>query len=142
MFRTDLHRIELREDEIDRVLNGNGQPVYSALQRGIAKGRDRAKVNLTTKGLVDTGNLRNRIDTEIVRRGRQLEGRIVARTPYAIYVHEGTSGPIMPRTARALRFRSGGSFVFARSVRGTRETGRFTPFLKDARDSLSTSDFL
>jgi len=142
-MRVEFSRLDLNEQQLQAVLNGEGQPVYNALKKGIDKARDRAVVNMTSKGIGDTGTLRSRTESSITRRGRQLEGRVTAATPYARYVHDGTQGPIHPRTARALRFKGkGGRFVFARSVQGTRQTGKFTPFLKDAADSMQQSDFM
>lgn len=128
---------------LQAALTGQGGPVYQAVQRAGARVRDVAKLNLTESNLIRTGELRNSIESETGVRGDAVVSRVGTNVPYSIYVHEGTSGPIVPRTARVLRFRGqSGAFVFTPSVRGTRDTGRFRPFLVDALNNLTLDDFI
>ena len=133
---------QLDSTALQQALTGQGGPVFQAAQRAGARVRDKAKLNLTEANLVGTGLLRNSIESETGVRGNGVVSRVGTNVPYAIYVHEGTSGPIRPTTARVLRFKGrGGAFTFAPSVQGTRDTGRFRPFLVDALRDLTLSDF-
>lgn len=135
--------VTLDDDRIRELVSGSGGPVHDAVLRGTGRGRDMAKLNLTVKGLVDTGQLRNQIESSVRLDGQDLVGRVTSRAAHTMFVHEGTTGPIVPRRARVLRFPvRGGGFVFAASVRGTRETGQWTPFLTDALERLTIADFL
>lgn len=132
---------ELDETSLQKVLQHQGGPVFEAARRAGASVRDRAKILLTAHNLVNTGQLRNSIEYTVQDEGKQIVAKIEARLPYALYVHEGTTGPIVPRTARVLRFRGrGGAFQFAPQVKGTRETGRFFPFLREAIDQFDITD--
>lgn len=133
-----LDQAALRE-----LTSGRTSPVYQAVQRGSRKVVDHAKLDLTAKGIGDTGQLRNQIEYNVTTEGTTLVGRVTSTAAHSIYVHEGTRGPIVPRTARVLRFTvKGAGVVYARKVRGTRETGRYTPFLTNGLDRLKLSDFL
>lgn len=135
--------VTLDEQQIREMLTSSGGPVYQAVQRGVGRGRDLAKINLTAASLVDTGQLRNQIESSVRLDGQDLVGRVTSRAAHTMFVHDGTTGPIVPRRARALRFKVRGSgFVFATSVRGTKETGRYSPFLTDALEKLTIGDFL
>ena len=135
--------VTLDDQQIREMLTGSTGPVYRAVQRGTGRGRDYAKLNLTVAGLIDTGQLRNQIESGITVRGQDLVGRVTSHARHTMYVHDGTDGPILPRRARALRFTvRGQGVVYAASVRGTKETGRYTPFLADALKQLSIGDFL
>lgn len=132
---------ELDETSLRKVLQYEGGPVFEAARRAGAWVRDRAKVEITTHNLVNNGQLRNSIEYVVQDEGQQIVAKIQARVPYAMYVHEGTTGPIVPRTARVLRFKGrGGAYTFAPSVAGTRETGRYYPFLTSALDALELSN--
>jgi len=101
-----------------------------------------ARVDLISNRIGDTGKLAQQIDSTVTREGDRYVSRVTSRAPYSLFVHEGTDGPIRPTRARALRFRgSGGVFVFAKQVQGTRQTGRFTPFLRNGLDRLRLQDF-
>lgn len=135
--------VELDEQRIRELLIGQDSPVYRAVARLAGRGRDYAKLNLTAAQIGDTGLLRQQIESSVIMRGNDLVGRVTSRAAYTMFVHDGTSGPIVPRRARALRFRVRGSgVVFAASVRGTKETGRYTPFLTDALEQLTIGDIL
>lgn len=130
-------RITWNRAEFRRILDE--QTVPQALWRAAGKVRDRAKGNITRSGRVDTGAMRNGMVALRVRGARQgVWYEVGTPLPYAIYQHEGTTGPIRPRRARVLRFKgNSGSYVFPRQVRGVTAE----PFLTDALRSLSLSDF-
>jgi hypothetical protein len=136
--------LKLSEAAVRQITTAPGGPVWNAMLKATAITRDRAKLDLTVNNLVNNGQLRNSIESKVTARGDEVVGRIGTDLSYAGYVHEGTVGPIVPRRARVLRFQPKGAtaFVFASSVQGTRETGRYSPFLKKALDQLDLSDFL
>jgi len=132
------YTIHWNEAEFARILEVETVPM--AVWRGASKVRDRAKANITSAGRVDTGAMR----AQLV--GRRISGRggvwyeVGTPVPYAIYQHEGVTGPIVPRRAKVLRFKPSGSstYVFARSVSGFAGV----PFLTDALASLTAGDFM
>jgi phage gpG-like protein len=79
---------------------------------------------------VDTGRLRASINTRLVQYNGEVAVLVGTNVNYAMFQHEGTGiygphgTPIVPRTARFLKFRPKGSsvFVYARSVRGNPPT--------------------
>jgi RNase P/RNase MRP subunit p29 len=113
--------------------------VAKAVQNAAGKVRDQAKAEITSAGLVDTGTMRNATVAEAVTvEGNKVVGRVVTNTDYAIYQHEGTRTPIVPRRARVLRFTAkGGGVVFRPKVRGVKAT----PFLTRALSRISANDF-
>lgn len=135
--------VSIDAGSIRSAVMGESGPVYAATQRAGGVTRDRAKVDLTVNNLVDKGLLRQSIESETFVRDGQIVSRVGTSVPYAGYVHEGTQGPIVPRRARVLRFKPKGAsaYVFADSVSGTRETGRYSPFLTNALRKLTVSDF-
>lgn len=135
--------VKLNEAEIRQLLAGNGGMTWKAVQRAGSITRDRAKLNLTTKSLVGTGRLRQSIESQTFLRNQTVVSRVGTDVDYARYVHDGTSSPITPRRARVLRFKPkrASGYVFAPQVKGTKETGRFTPFLEDALKELKASDY-
>ena len=68
---------------------------------------------------VDTGRLRNAIVSEVRGQGPEIVGIVgVANVPYAVPVERGSRPHlIVPRRAKALRFRVGGRVVFSRWAR-------------------------
>lgn len=136
--------VQLSEAQIRQITTQPGGPVWDAMLKATGITRDRAKLDLTVNNLVNRGTLRNSIESKVEARGDQIVGTIGSDLNYAGYVHEGTQGPILPQRARVLRFRPTGAsaFVFASSVQGTRETGRYSPYLRKALDQLDLSDFL
>lgn len=148
-------KFDIPAGQAARIAKEPGGVVWqAALRAGAATARN-ARLNLTAANLSGrTGVLRNSIESRTVVRGEQVISQVGTETPYASYVHEGTTGPIYPRTARALRFRhwrggpgpngTGGlaGFYVYDNVRGTRETGRYTPFLRKAIEDLTVDDFL
>jgi hypothetical protein len=131
-------RIIWNEAEFRRITEV--QTVPQAVWRAAGKVRDRAKTNITSAGLVDTGALRNSIVARRMRAGRMgVWYEVGSNLPYSIFQHEGTAAIIRPRRAKVLRFQPAGSstFVFAKQVRGVKGT----PYLTDALRSLTTNDF-
>jgi hypothetical protein len=124
-----------------RQLNSPRGQVGAAVNRGAAFVRDTAKREITAQGRVDTGKLRQSIESTRVRETpTSVVYEVGSRLAYAILQHEGTRGPIVPRRAKVLRFKpkGGSAFVFAHKVRGV------TPskFLTKALTRLKFSDFL
>lgn len=119
-----------------------GGQLWNSLVRTGIRVEAFAKDELTKDNRVDTGRLRNSIESRVFKNGDEIGVRVGTNVGYAKLVHEGTTGPILPTTARVLRFKpkGGSTFVFADSVRGTRETGNFTPFLKNALARVGLSD--
>lgn len=133
-------RVSIRWNDAEFKRITEQQTVPQAVWRAAGKVRDRAKVNITTAGRVDTGAMRNSIVGRRVRGGKKgVWYEVGSDLPYAIYQHEGTRGPIVPRRAMLLRFKpkGGSAYVFAKQVRGV--TG--SPFLTDALKSLTVNDF-
>jgi len=132
--------IEIDQAAVDALLTGGGSPVIAAVERGAGRGRDMAKMNLTAAGRIDTGTLRNSVESVVTTDGSTITGRIGTDVEYATFIHEGTQGPIVPTRARVLRFKPKGSaeVLFRPEVAGITAT----PFLRDALDSLSLADFL
>lgn len=114
--------------------------VVPGVQKAAGKVRDDAKAIITAAGRVDKGTMRNATQAETARvTGNKVVGRVVNDADHAIYQHEGTRGPILPRRARVLRFtpKGGGGFVYARQVRGVEGI----KFLTKALEQLRASDF-
>lgn len=127
-----------------RLLQDEGGPVGRAVHRAGKKAVRLARQDLRDNDLVDSGELIDSIDYEINIGQRSVSATIFSNLPYAKYVHQGTRGPIFPTTAKLLRFKPKGAtaFVFAPSVRGTRETGNWSPFLRNALKQMRVEDFL
>lgn len=113
------------------------------LKRAAGITRDRIKRNITNKGRVDTGRMRQSVDYKIKSwapiAGGYAEVGIYVK--YAYWQEVGTAGKgtgrIYPRHAKVLKFKSGGHVVFAKSVRGVKPMNA----LRDALKELSPSDF-
>ncbi len=146
--------VRLQNLTLDQArITAPGSVVYRSVQRAAARTRDRAKVNLTRTGRIDTGRLRNSIAYEMMvfqgrTAGGQFASNMVSATigtdvEYARYIHDGTAnngtGFIYPRRAKVLRFKPRGApgFVYARRVRGIKAT----PFLAEALEQVKVSDF-
>lgn len=129
-------RINWDDAQINQMLTGDGGMVDRAVARAAGRTRDRSKANVTRYGRVDTGQMRNTI------RSQRLSGRpgvwyeVGTDVAWAMYQHDGTQAH-GPRRAKAMRFKSGATIVFAKRVAGVKPA----PFLKDALDKLSASDF-
>ena len=113
------------------------------LRRAAGITRDRTKRNITTKGRVDTGRMRQSVDYKIKSWAPIVGGRaeVGIYTRYASWQELGTAGKgtgrIYPRHAKALKFKSGGHVVWAKSVRGVKPMNA----LRDAIKTLSPADF-
>ena len=148
-------KLSIPPGEVARMAKEPGGIVWQAALRAGSATAANARLNLTAANLSGrTGVLRNSIESRTFVRGDQVVSQVGTETPYASYVHDGTVGPIRPRYARALRFRSwrggpapngtgglAGYYVYD-NVRGTRETGRYTPFLRNAVNQLRIEDFI
>jgi hypothetical protein len=135
--------IKLDQSAIRATTTGASGPVWNAVTKASAEVRDRAKVDLLSNGLTDTGRLVNSIERIVSVRGQQVVGRVGTDVEYAPLVHEGTRSPIIPRRKQALAFvpRRGARVIVVSQVRGTKETGRFSPFLTNALAQLNLRDF-
>jgi hypothetical protein len=134
--------IQIDSGQVQQILTGRDGPVFQAVQRAGRQTATYAVLELTGAGIGNTGKLNQSIESRTEVRGDQVVSRVGSELPYARFVHEGTSSPIVPTTRRVLRFRgSGGAFVFAPQVRGTKETGNYVPFLTNALERLNLQDF-
>ena len=121
-----------------RTLTGQAGPVVNGLRAAGQRTTNLAKAELTKAGRVDTGRLRNSLRWELrVGSGGNLRVLVGSDLDYALYVHEGTEGPIRPKRAKVLRFKGkGGVFIFRKEVSGIPPT----PFLTNALKRLDTRD--
>lgn len=121
MARTNV-RITLDRKAIARI-QGPGGDVDNAVRRVAAQARDRAKLNLTTDGSVDTGRLRNSVQYQrFPSSSRPINYQVGTNVEYGIFLERGTRDH-GPRTAKVLRFRGkSGAFVFAKRVKGIKAT--------------------
>lgn len=134
--------MKLDPAQINQILTSPEGPVFKAVQKAGRQTATYAKFELLKKEIGDTGKLQQSIESVTEVRGDNVVSKVGSDLPYAVFVHEGTQGPIVPTTRRVLRFRGrGGAFVFAPQVRGTRETGRYVPFLTNALKRLGLTDF-
>lgn len=122
MARTRV-RFDLDRAAIERIKKQPGGDVDMAVRRLAAQARDRAKLNLTTDGSVDTGRLRNSVQYQrFPTAGRPINYQVGTNLDYGIYLERGTRDH-GPRTAKVLRFRGrNGAFVFAKRVKGIKAT--------------------
>jgi len=93
------------------------------VRRVAAQARDRAKLNLTADGSVDTGRLRNSVQYQRFPSSRRpINYQVGTNVDYGIFLERGTRDH-GPRTAKVLRFRGrNGAFVFAKRVKGIKAT--------------------
>jgi len=97
------------------------QPAWriEAMDRAVALVARAAKLNLTGRFLkVRTGRLRSSLTFASSLRGNTVLGTVGTNVFYGA-IHEFGTGPfdIFPRTAKALRWKSGGKWFFAKHVR-------------------------
>lgn len=134
------YRLHWNEAEFRAISSENGY-VGVGVRRAAGRVRDRAKQNITAAGRVDTGKMRNSVRVE--RASASRPGRVVYQVGsdllYAIFQEEGTTGPIVPKRARVLRFSPKGSssFIFRPSVSGVEGIH----YLTKALATLRLSDF-
>jgi hypothetical protein len=121
MARTRV-RITLDKKAIAR-LDREGGDIDTFTRKVAGQARDRAKLNLTADGSVDTGRLRNSVQYQrFPSARRRVNYQVGTNLDYGIYLESGTRDH-GPRTAKVLRFRGrNGAFVFAKRVRGIRAT--------------------
>jgi len=121
MARTRV-RITLDRKAVAR-LKGPGGAVDNEVRRVAAQARDRAKLNLTADGSVDTGRLRNSVQYQRFPSSRRpINYQVGTNVDYGIFLERGTRDH-GPRTAKVLRFRGrNGAFVFAKRVKGIKAT--------------------
>lgn len=115
-------RITLDKKAIAR-LSAPGGDIDTFTRRVAGQARDRAKMNLTTDGSVDTGRLRNSVQYQRFPTARRsVNYQVGTNLDYGIYLERGTRDH-GPRTAKVLRFRGkSGAFVFAKRVKGIKAT--------------------
>lgn len=89
---------------------------------------------------VDSGRLRSSIQLRPAHRtGNRIEGSVGTNLKYAPFQEAGTGiygprrQPIRPKAAKALRFKVGGKWVFAREVRGSKPRWYFRGSLEQNR---------
>lgn len=121
MSRTRV-RIRLDKAAIAR-LSAPGGDVDTFTRKVAAQARDRAKLNLTADGSVDTGRTRNSVQYQRFPSARRpVNYQVGTNLETGIWLERGTRDH-GPRTAKVLRFRGkSGAFVFAKRVRGIRAT--------------------
>lgn len=93
----------------------------------------------TINAPVDTGFLRGQHSMSVAMLATKARGVVVNRAKYAEAVHEGTAAhTIVPRRGRVLRFKVGGRWMYARSVRhpGTRPRR----WLRDAAEQTASRE--
>lgn len=136
-------RIDISNEAAQALLLRQDSRVWKAMVRVGITVRNYAILELRNAQIGNTGKLAQSIEAKTEVRGNEIVSRIGTTMPYAIYVHEGTRGPIVPSTRKVLRFKgSGGAYVFRPQVRGTKETGKFVPFLRNAAERVRLEDFL
>lgn len=111
----------------------------SGTRRVAGKVRDRSKEIITSEGRVDTGAMRQSIESvEVSRSGGKVTFEVGSRLEYAIYQHEGVEGPIYPRRAKVLRFKPSGSSSYVFSAYSSGFAG--IKFLTRALNDVSADD--
>jgi hypothetical protein len=124
-------RIDLNYRQINRILRSpNGLVARNMLRRG-RKVQRHAQRNVNSR----TGALARSIKVRLAMEAGAPGVDVYTDLYYSLWVHDGTGiygprgRPIRPRRARYMVFRgSGGTMVYARSVRGQRAN----PYLRDA----------
>ncbi len=127
-------RIDLNYRQINRILRSpTGLVARNMLRRG-RKVQRHARRNVNSR----TGALARSIEVRMAMQVGVPIVEVYTDLHYALWVHDGTGiygprgRPIRPRRARYMVFRgSGGTLVYARSVRGQRAN----PYLRNALHS-------
>lgn len=129
----------IRQDKLAQINTTSGVIGSKVMNAGETTVR-RAQDNIRRAGRIDTGRMLNSVSlwTPVYTSTQGIRIRIVANAPYSSFQHDGVR-PFGPKKAKVLRFKPKGSrsFIFRPWVRGF--TG--VPFLKDAAQALSPSDF-
>lgn len=106
-------RIEVDHAEVQRFLCEKvGDHIADIMER--TKSMSQSMVNRRS-GLLSASHY-----TGTTCGGGGIYGVTGAAAPYAMWVHQGTSGPITPKSAKLLRLRAGNGYpvLYRRSVRG------------------------
>lgn len=100
-------------------LTAPGGQVDQAVARVAGRVRDRAKLIITQEHRVDTGALRQSIQSERVSNAgaHTVVHRVGSNLRYAAFQHEGVKGPVYPRNARVLRFKPKKGSALARTIK-------------------------
>lgn len=133
--------------QLNYILSSPSGPIAKDLLKRGKRVETRAKLNLsgvtgTGPRRVDTGRLRASIGVQLIVGFKSMAVRVGTDVYYARWVHDGTGiygpkhMPIVPKTAKVLRFRSrvisgkrkSHGWVYAKSVKGMRGN----PFLAEA----------
>lgn len=130
------------DDGAFRELNGSTGPVGRAVARAAGTVRDQAVLVIRNKGRTDSGALMQSIYTDQVSKLslNEVVYEVGSKLEYALWQHEGVSGPIYPRRAKMLRFKPKNSsmFIFRPYVSGFSGIHYLTgPLAK-----INVSDFL
>jgi hypothetical protein len=137
---TAWHRVN--HAALQQIIRGPNGAVAKDMLKRLVRVESAAKKNLDRPPRrINTGHLRASLTRELTLGPHGWIGRVGTNVSYARWVHDGTGiyGPhhalIVPRTAKALRWRGGGGvgklkgdYVYARWSRGMPPN----PFLKDA----------
>ncbi|MGW5147528.1 HK97 gp10 family phage protein [Rhodococcus koreensis] len=117
----------LNRADVEQAVTG---PDSLPRQRMAALGR-RIVANAQQRAPVNTGNLRRGIGMDLAASGLTLTMGIFSKAKYTSFVHDGTRPHlIFPRSARVLRFQTGGRTVFAAYVKHPGTAPR--PFIRQA----------
>lgn len=116
--------------------------VGRAVGKAAGRTRDRTKQNITTSGRVDTGAMRQSVNSRQIRQtATSVTHRVATNVgKYPEYQEDGTGpGRIYPKRAKVLRFKPKGSkvFIFAKSVAPVKGAH----FMRKALRQLTRSDF-
>lgn len=91
------------------------------VNRGVAKAAGQVRDDAKRFVGVDTGALRQDISSrQLAFSASDCSYRVGANMRYSWWHHQGVRGPIVPRRAKALRFKPKGSavYIFRKSTRG------------------------
>ena len=88
---------------------------------------------------VDTGNMRAQHSMTVTETATKVRGTVTNNAKYAAAVHNGTRAhTITARRGTALRFKAGGTVIYARSVRHPGTTAR--PWLARAAQQVANEE--
>lgn len=128
-------RFEMDHDAVRRMLSAPDGLVGREVHRVTERVADRAR----SLAPVDSGDLRDSIETAYRNTPGETTGIIYSALDYSVWIQRGTgvygptNRPITPKHASVLVFKIGGRKVFARSVRGTPPD----PFMLEALRAVS-----
>lgn len=124
--------VNIDRAKLERIMQAKAAELAA---RGAQSARLRVQANITKKPRVDTGAMRDSVG---VRQLSATKYRVHSGTFYTMYQENGV-GVIVPKKAKALRFKPKGSgtFVFAQRSSGF-PAGNF---FRDTVRQLDTKDF-